>query len=101
MASQLRGADRLLVPQVQAAISALTLTPADVAACELAVQYARQVDETPEDYRAVTLRDLGPKLLTCLTELGATPKARAAIKDGSGEDGEGTPLAKLRAARRR
>lgn len=89
---QIRNADDLLLPQVQHTISKLGLRPEDSAAAALAERYAADIDTDPDQ-----LRDLGPRLLATLIELGATPKARAAGKGGANA-GQGT-LAALRAAR--
>ena len=88
----LRDADDLLLPQVQHTIAQLELRPEDSAAATLAERYAAAIDADPEQ-----LRDLGPRLLTCLVELGATPRARATA--GKGGASGGGRLAQLRAAR--
>ena len=90
----LRDVDQLLLPQVQHTIGALDLTPADSAAATLAETYARAIDADPDQ-----LDDLGPRLLACLVELGATPKARAAVSKTAGGAASGGKLAQLRAAR--
>lgn len=96
----LRAAEHLLTPAVASSLSALTLTGADLGAATLATGYARAIDAASGEDRAAVLRDLGPKLLAALIELGATPKARAAVKDGSAADDPNSTLARLREARR-
>lgn len=88
----LRDANDLLLPQVRHTIAQLELRPEDSAAATLAERYAAAIDADPEQ-----LRDLGPKLLACLVELGATPRARAT--SGKGGASGGGRLAQLRAAR--
>lgn len=102
----------------------LPLTDQDKAAVRLAVQYAAAIDQTAAladqaaaielDGDDVTgrrqlaalakqvetqavLAELGPKLLACLVELGATPKARAALKPTTAA--EQSKLAEMRAKR--
>lgn len=43
----------------------------------LAMQYAEAIDDAGEDN---ALFRFGPKLQACLTELGLSPRARAALK---------------------
>lgn len=100
MARSLRPADHLLAPAVAATLRELDLTELDSATAKLAGQYARAIDDADPEDRPVALRDLGPKLLACLVELGATPRARAAVKDGSAADAGTSSLARLREARR-
>lgn len=98
----LRDADELLLPQVKHTIQQLSasLRPEDSAAATLAEQYADAIDQTvcPEcGSHREALDRLGPKLLTALESLGATPRARATA--GRQEGGSGGRLAQLRAAR--
>lgn len=98
MARRLQPADTLLGPAVQATIHALQTSPEDAGAVKLARQYADAIDTADE--RGEALDRLGPKLLAVLESLGATPRARAAIRKGdTGAPGQGK-LAALRAARR-
>lgn len=98
MTRQLRSTDALLGPAVQATINALQTAPEDTGAVKLAHSYAKAIDEAED--RAEALERLGPKLLACLESLGATPKARAAIRKGdTGGQSQGE-LAALRSARR-
>ncbi len=94
-----RDASELLWPAVAETLSQLELTEADAGAAKLAQRYS-QVIEQHED-QAWALRWIGPLLLDCLTALGATPAARAALtKKGGPADSAEDPLAKLRARRR-
>jgi hypothetical protein len=94
----LRSVDNLIAPAVTETVDALDLAPEDAAAVRLAKQYAAAIDDAPMDERVKVLSDLGPRLLTALTELGATPKARAAAMKGGGTRAE-SRLAAIRAAR--
>lgn len=78
----LRDASTLLVPAVAETIRALATKPEDIAAAKLAGQYAAAIDAAPVEDRADVLKSLGPALLACLTALGATPAARAAVTKG-------------------
>lgn len=105
----LQVADRLLAPAVTATLDALDLPDTDQAAAKLAESYARALDQAAaiEGQAERVLRDagksgdedliervealvaklgarsalvtIGPKLESVLVELGATPKARAAL----------------------
>jgi hypothetical protein len=88
----LRSTDDLLLPQVQHTITQLQLRPEDSATATLAERYAAAIDTDPDQ-----LKDLGPRLLACLMELGATPRARATIVKGDSAGGPSN-LTKLRAA---
>lgn len=124
---RLRPIDDLITPAVAETLAAIPdLTPADVAAKQLAARYAAAIDRAadlaalagdvlerldPDDETGrqmlgrlakqvdaqVVLDSLGPKLLAVLDALGATPKARAARKGGAG--GGGKPAGKLAAIR--
>jgi hypothetical protein len=89
----LRDSNDLLLPQVQHTISQLQLRPEDSATATLAERYAAAIDADPDQ-----LKELGPRLLACLVELGATPRARATTGKG-GAAGGTTKLAQLREAR--
>lgn len=102
----LRDTSELLYPAVQETIAGLGLLGSDAAAVKLAQRYARTIDRAHESGPKVyfaTLRWLGPELLKVLTELGATPAARAAIakatKTGKPEDGKPNRLQQLRQTR--
>lgn len=86
---------------VDASIAALSLTSADAGAAQLAREYAALIDSAIGDDadRAWALRWIGPLLLDCLESLGATPAARARLKDGKQAPAPESPLDKLRAAR--
>jgi capsid protein len=94
-----RDASELLWPAVAETLSQLDdLTAADAGAAKLAAVYAKTIDQC--DNRDWAVRWIGPLLLDALTQLGATPAARAAItKKGPAADGE-DPLSRLRARRR-
>ncbi len=91
----LRDAGELLGPAVTETIAALRLEDADTAAVKLAQRYAKAIDDGDD-----ALEKLGPKLLAVLESLGATPAARARLKEGRAPDATEDPLRKLRAARR-
>jgi hypothetical protein len=125
-AANLSNADRQLAPAVAATLGALNLADVDTAAAKLAETYARAIDQAKaveswadavlrkvdhdsdlyDEVRAlklkllakVALADLGPKLAAVLVELGATPKARAAMAKGKAAGqptGAGTAFARL------
>lgn len=111
-----------LVVRVREAIDALEakLQPEDVAVAELALRYARTIEEAAELAAAAAevpydpdtavqvqklrqrveahqvMVDVGPKLLAALDALGATPKARATAGK-PGQAGKKSALAALRA----
>lgn len=96
----IQDADKLLLAQVKLAVSALqAVTDADSAAIRLAETYAEAIDnaETARD-RAYVVRWIGPLLLDCLIQLGATPMARG-VKAAQPDSGV-SRLDELRAARR-
>lgn len=96
----LRDASELLYPAVCEAIAALELDSKDAAAVKLAKQYARTIDEQPPGkLYAGTLRWLGPELHKVLESLGASPAARAAMKQPKTPDARQNRLQQLRAAR--
>lgn len=77
-----------------------------------AVRWLREVAECldPEQFdkgealirrmeQSIVLASLGPKFLTALTELGMTPKARAAVAGGRNDPVPADPLAEFRAER--
>lgn len=92
----LRDAQQLLEPVVAEVVGKLSLSPEDVAAAALAVRYAAEIDAA--ENRGEAMEKLGPKLLTTLEALGATPAARARLKGGATSRAENR-LAALRAAR--
>lgn len=73
----------------------LTLTDADTAVVTLAKAYALMIDTDP-----MMIEKIGPKLLTALEALGASPRSRAALKKGGEPSREQSRLAVLREARR-
>lgn len=120
----LASADRLLAPAVAASLSALDLPPEDEAAARLADTYARALDSAAgmeaqarkvlrdaaggdEDLMArvealtqalaarTALVQLGPKLESVLTQLGATPKGRAALGKKKDPGPSNSPLSRL------
>jgi hypothetical protein len=98
----LRDADDLLLPAVHRTIAQLDLRPEDSAAATLAERYAETIDDTTCNEcgsHADQLKELGPKLLTALESLGATPRARAAITKGGATGAGQGKLGALRAAR--
>lgn len=97
---QIRAADHLILPEVRHTIEKLTLLPEDSAAATLAERYAAAIDQAacPEcGGQREALKDLGPKLLAALEQLGATPRARAGAVKGGGAGGG--KLAAIRSAR--
>ncbi|HEY9413361.1 MAG TPA: hypothetical protein VIQ30_01260 [Pseudonocardia sp.] len=93
---RLRSADALIAPDVAETLRNLKdLTDADAAAVKLARLYAAQIDANPE-----ALESVGPKLLSALESLGATPRARAARKGGAPVAPRQGKLAAIREARR-
>jgi hypothetical protein len=94
-----RDASELLWPAVSQTLSQLDLTDADAGAAKLAQRYSQVIEQHPD--QAWALRWIGPLLLDALTQLGATPAARAAItkKGGAPADAE-DPLTRLRARKR-
>lgn len=111
MRGRLKDAARLLAPAVAETIAAMGVPDGkDAAAIKLAEQYADVIDksdghcrgcEDPECKRGETsawaMRWIGPLLLDCLAQLGATPAARAAItKKDKPAGGQKTGLQALR-----
>lgn len=102
----LRDASELLWPAVSETLATLELGSEHAAAVKLAKRYAQVIDSMPDKApgnapdQAWAMRWLGPLLLDCLSELGATPAAKARLtKGGKPGDGKPTRLAQLRAAR--
>lgn len=107
MVRRLRYVDDLLAPAVATTIAELELTDQDAAVVRLAERYAATIDDAAQiaaelddmDYHEDTVKrvaalsrrvdaqaviaDLGPKLLACLEQLGATPAARSRLKGGA------------------
>lgn len=81
---------------VDAAIDSAPLDARDVAAQQLAREYADAIDDDPD-----RLSDMGPKLLATLAALGLTPTARGATKGGDGGSPVASRLDELRARRKR
>jgi hypothetical protein len=94
----LRDADRLLVPAVSDVLGHLELAPEDAGIVRLVGEYARILDDAPGDVEVWA--KIGPKLLTALEALGASPRARAALKKGGAPNAVQNRLAVLREARR-
>lgn len=78
--SSLRPADDLLVPAIRATIGALDLPETDTGLARLAERYGAAIDSATPESQARTLLDLGPKLLSALESMGATPASRARIE---------------------
>ena len=94
----LRDASELLWPAVSETLTQLDLGSEHAAAKKLAQRYAQIIDNAND--QAWAARWLMPLLLDCLSELGATPAARARLtKGGKPADGKPNRLAQLRAAR--
>jgi hypothetical protein len=94
----LRDASELLWPAVAETLATLDLGSEHAAAAKLAKRYAQVIDDTKDQGWA--LRWIGPLLLDALTELGATPAAKAALTKGvKPADAKPAGLAKLRAAK--
>jgi hypothetical protein len=79
---------------VRRAMREVRLSDADAAAGELAIRYAREIDNGGE------LDKLGPKLLAALTALGMTPRARKAVVRDWPPTVPVSPLDELRQRRR-
>lgn len=90
----LTSADATMAAALAETLSELTLVDADAAVVRLAKKYAAAIDEDPD-----VLEKIGPKLLSCLEALGATPRARAALRKGGEPSRVESRLAVLRAAR--
>ena len=93
-----RDAGELLWPAVATTLAHINPGPEHDGAARLAERYAKVIDEHRDP--AWALRWIGPLLLDCLSELGATPAAKAAMTKGT-KPAETKPngLTKLRAAR--
>lgn len=83
-----------LAAAIEQTITVLELADPDKAVAELALVYARTIDDDSDQLEA-----LGPKLLAALESLGASPRARAAIKKGVSSGNGPSPLDELRAKR--
>jgi hypothetical protein len=88
----LQAADAFLEYAVRDTLDALGLGDEDLAARQLAIRYARAIDT-----QVGSLWHLGPELLKTLAELGATPAARARIKNmtKSGEKPDAAPASRI------
>jgi hypothetical protein len=111
-----RDARELLGPAVEQALSALrdTLTEADSGVAQMARQYAAVIDSSnghclscddADCNRAAgsswAMRWIAPLLLDALTEMGATPAARARLKGGKPANAPESQLDRLRKAKAR
>lgn len=84
----------LMVTAVRRALAELTIAPADKAAAELALTYARRIDGIRDDGGELVpgdLSKLGPPLLAVLEALGMTPRARAAQVKGAKDERQPEP----------
>lgn len=102
MSGRLVDVDRLITPAVAETITHLELAESDAAAVRLAHVLAHELDALQRDpeHDPATVDRLAGRLLTVLESLGATPRARAAIKGGNPVGGsQKSPLAALRDAR--
>jgi hypothetical protein len=102
----LRDASELLWPALAETLATLDLGSEHAAAVRVAKRYAQIIDGMPEHAprgqpsQAWAARWLMPLLLDALTELGATPAAKARLTKGvKPTDAKPGALAKLRAAR--
>jgi hypothetical protein len=94
----LRDASELLWPAVSETLASLDLGSEHAAAKKLAQRYAQVIDQARDE--AWAARWLMPLLLDCLTELGATPLAKAQLTKGiKPTESKPNGLAKLRAAK--
>ncbi len=107
--------EALVSPSVAESLAKLTLSETDQAAAQLARVYAAAIDDAFEvaeqaklveprgedDSRVLqgllrrveaqaVLGELGPKLLAVLESLGASPRARAALRARGGGQGDGS-----------
>jgi len=102
----LRDASELLWPALAETLATLDLGPEHAAARKLAQRYAQIIDGMPDHAprgqpnQAWAARWLMPLLLDALTELGATPQAKARLKGGKQADApQETQLDRLRKTR--
>ena len=93
----IRDADDLVEFAVRETLDCLILQPEHAAAKKLAIEFARAIDRA--DSSTYSMRHLAPLLLDCLESLGATPRAKAALREGKPPSVTGG-LTALRAARR-
>jgi hypothetical protein len=83
-----------LVSAVRRSLRGLDLAAADKGTAELALTYAKQIDDGGD------VKVFGPLLLAVLESLLMTPRARAAVLRGVARDGDTlSPLDELRARR--
>lgn len=101
MAKHLRDSEQLLTTAVAKTISELRLQDIDTAAAKLARHYAEAIDAGHCSHcnADTSLEVLGPKLLSALAALGATPAARAAMTKGGAASATAGRLQALRDAR--
>lgn len=103
---------KLLLARVAETLDALPKDDQDSAVRELAKKYADVIDRSnghckacddPDCRRSTTsawtMRWIGPLLLDCLAELGATPAARSRLKKAKPEAPKANRLQALRDAR--
>ena len=98
----LRDVSELLYPSVSATIASLDIDRdgKDAGMAKLALRLARVIDATPDGKEHVSaIWHLGAELRAVLESLGASPAARAAIKQPKPGDAKPNGLQKLRAAR--
>jgi hypothetical protein len=113
MPPKMRDASELLWPAVAETLSQLNLDSEHAGAAKLAKLYARVIDTSDRHCAGCQDADcertsaaswaarwIGPLLLDCLEQLGATPAARARLKGGKAADAPVSQLSKLRQARR-
>jgi hypothetical protein len=95
----LRAAEDMLGPAIAETVAALDLGPEHAAAVKLAERYAKVIDRAQDVGYAA--RWIGPLLLDCLEQLGATPAARARLDKGPKQRPDGPNwLEEMRRARR-
>lgn len=105
-------AAKMLLYHVTETLDALPKEDQDAAVRELARKYADVIDRSDGHCRACddpdcrrsttsawTMRWIGPLLLECLAELGATPAARSRLKKGKPDAPKAGRLQALRDAR--
>jgi hypothetical protein len=102
----LRDASELLWPAVAETLATLDLAPEHAAAAKLAQRYAQLIDALPvnaprgQPSQAWAMRWIGPLILDVLTELGATPAAKARITKAAPAAEADDPLSRLRVRHR-
>lgn len=84
----------MLVTSVESAAEQGGIEPRDRAVLDLALAYAKAIDDGEAD-----LAKVGPALLAALEALRLSPRARAAAMKGGTDDKAGSPLDQLAARR--